>query len=265
MNDEKRKLLLAILATIVFVMLIIGLLIMPSNDNQLETMGTSPKWVVQEGDTLGFETSLDSNAIGDITIVDRILSEYGFDEHERDMFGNKIIKIRATSVPQQVNFTEICQRVMNMSGPVNVEQELDGQWRSITGLILPFFIPINGWSNIKTALQAVLSENGSVYMTYNAWNGEYTFKINYILENQEHHLEYVWDKTFGTLQGAQITVVDEEGKNDSISIILSSQKVKYEETRLISLITNPSFLLVASISLILSILLIIKKLSNRGK
>mgnify|MGYP000035219099 CR=1 FL=1 len=197
--------------------------IIPSASNASEN---ERKWVVQPGDIIEFEAFINSNSSAH-TLVDKIVSEYKYKECEKDVWGNRIIRVRAKDAPTEINITLIAEQIINLSGPVQVEQEINEMWELKENITLPFFIPIGFWDNLSVEFKRILPADAIVEYTY-SWVGEYEYTLRWNSSGFCYYVWHVWEEKDGVLQATVINVTSSDGKTDSFEIHLSSQKMSYE-------------------------------------
>ncbi len=226
MLNRRRKLILVIS----FVIWVVSIYSMVQFSNEIMQIvngqaENEQKWMVQPGDIIGFETFINSNNTSN-SIVDKIISEYKYDECEKDVWGDTIIRVRAKSIPTEINITKIAEQIINLSGPVQVEQEINRKWE-LKNITLPFFIPIGFWDNLTNEFKKILPAGAIVNSSY-SWVDEYSYTIQWTSGNFSYYVWNVWEKKDGVLQATIMNVTDSNGNTDSLEMRLCILKMKYE-------------------------------------
>ena len=191
---------------------------------------SNQEWLVQEGDIVEFEFSVIANGSAH-TLVDRILLEYNYNELEQDAWGYRILRVRATDVPTEINVTSIAEQVVSLSGPVQIEQELNGAWEARRDIVLPFFTPIGLWSNLTDEFRSLLPVGASVDHT-RSWVGEHIYTLRWVSGGFWYYVMHVWEESDGVLQATTVNVTSSDGETDLFEIHLSGQQMSYETERL---------------------------------
>jgi len=224
-SNKNKILIVLVLLALWFSSLYITYSLMEETEREKEFKG----WVVRVGDSVKYEIHVNVN--GSVhTFLDEIAAEYHFSFYSENIFGLREFWIRITYIPEIDNFSKIVEAINSFSGPVLIEQKIGDMWENKSKIILPFFVPVGYWHDLANIWRNLIDNGSLTYFEKRSVN-EHIYKVYIVENNTVKSYEFCWNGFNGVLSAIHLNV-SKSGKKDSISLILSGQRLSYENSPL---------------------------------
>ena len=226
LRSEKKKILIVlVLLALWFSSLYVTYSLMEKTEREKELKG----WIVRVGDSVKYEIHVNVNSSVH-TFLDEIAAEYHFSFYPENIFGLREFWIRITYIPEIDNFSKIVEAVNSFSGPVLIEQKIGDVWENKSKIILPFFVPVGYWHDLANIWRNLIDNGSLTYFEKRSVN-EHIYKVYIVENNTVKSYEFCWNGFNGVLSAIHLNV-SKSGERDSISLILSGQRLSYENSPL---------------------------------
>ena len=191
------------------------------------------QWIVKPGYSSEYEVLIESNSSINTT-VDEIIQEYNLLNLTENLQGNKAFSINASTVTYKYNLTEIAKDILNFTGPIMVKRLINNISVPIQRYTLPFYIPIDHWSELDIIFNELLPNANWVDYDHNILLDEYLYSMNWYDSETGLVNDYwfKWSGPDGVLGGFGISVsnnLENDLEKDAISIEISSLYVPNTE------------------------------------
>lgn len=226
LRSEKKKILIVlVLLALWFSSLYVTYSLMEKTEREKELKG----WIVRVGDSVKYEIHVNVNSSVH-TFLDEVAAEYHFSFYPENIFGLREFWIRITYIPEIDNFSKIVEAVNSFSGPVLIEQKIGDVWENKSKIILPFFVPVGYWHDLANIWRNLIDNGSLTYFEKRSVN-EHIYKVYIVENNTVKSYKFCWNGFNGVLSAIHLNV-SKSGKKDSISLILSGQRLSYENSPL---------------------------------
>ncbi|MHA1612501.1 MAG: hypothetical protein ACTSYU_10655 [Promethearchaeota archaeon] len=209
--------------------IIVGLLILSSISLLNSAYGyagisdTSENWRIQPDTTLSFHMNDYINSELD-TVIDDIVSDYGFDQLESDFWHPSKIDLNISSIDTNVSLRQLVDAFMIFTAPITCDQLINGTWQPVTSIIFPLAVPIDMWEDLESEFENA----GSFYCEVKQTNSQISFVVGWYDSTDKYvYGTFLWSTIDGSLQEISYEIVDRYNQDTKDILRLNMISIRY--------------------------------------